>query len=230
MSGLFIAGTNTEVGKTYVGALIAKALASSGHKVGVYKPSASGCRREQGTLIAEDAELLWHAAGMPGEFEKVCPQCFALPVAPPRAAQAEGRQVDPKLLRSGVEYWRDCSEIVIVEGAGGLMSPLSDVDYNIDLARDLGYPLVIVSANELGTVNATLQTVITARSRAPQLPIAGIVLNDCGAVEDHSLVTNQADIQAGSEVPILCRVGRGADTLPNCIDWKQLAGSAGTLR
>ena len=90
MSGLFVAGTSTEVGKTYVAALIARALVASGWRVGVYKPVASGCRREGERLFAEDAEMLWEAAGKPGDLQRVCPQRFELPVAPPQAARAEG--------------------------------------------------------------------------------------------------------------------------------------------
>ena len=65
-------------------------------------------------------------------------------------------------LRSGIDFWRETSDVVLVEGAGGLMSPISDDDYNADLAAEFGYPLLVVAANELGTINATLQTLITA--------------------------------------------------------------------
>ena len=98
----------------------------------------------------------------PGDLEHVCPQRFAAPLAPHLAARAEGREIDGDLLRRGLDYWRSCSEIVLVEGAGGLMSPLGDDEYVADLARDLGFPLIIVSRNILGTINATLQTLITA--------------------------------------------------------------------
>jgi dethiobiotin synthetase len=224
MSGLFIAGTGTEVGKTYVAALIARALTAAGHRVGVYKPVASGCRREGETLVAEDAELLWQAAGKPGDFQRVCPQCFELPVAPPQAAKAEGRHVDRELLRTGMDYWRERSEIVLVEGAGGLMSPLSDVDYNIDLAADLGLPLVIVAANELGAINATLQTLITAGAAAPKLPIAGVVLNQTRAETDESFATNGSELSARCGVPLLGCVEFQAERLPVEVDWYTLAG------
>lgn len=223
MRGLFIAGTNTEVGKTYVASLIAKALHQAGHRVGVYKPVASGCRREAGKLIAEDAEMLWQAAGQPGEFAQVCPQCFELPVAPPQAAKAEGREVDARLLRTGLDYWRANCDVVLVEGAGGLMSPLSDEDYNISLAVDLGFPLVIVSANELGTINATLQTVITARVKAPQLPIAGIVLNQPTSRRDDSMATNAEDIAQHSDAPLLACVEYGTEKPLTGVEWWELA-------
>lgn len=214
MKGLFITGTNTDVGKTYVAALIARSLVAAGHHVGVYKPVASGCRREGDTLVADDAEILWEAAGRNGDFERACPQRFELPVAPPRAALAEGRRVDRDLLRTGLDYWRDQCEIVLVEGAGGLMSPLSEEDYNLDLARDLGLPLVIVAANELGTINATLQTVITAQAAAPELPIAGIVLNQPRAELDESAATNAAELAQRCDVPLLATVQFGDKHTP----------------
>src|SRR3990172_4269791 len=99
--GLFITGTGTGVGKTYVAALIAQALRSAGKRVGVYKPIASGCEVRDGRLVSPDAIALWEAAGRPGTLEQVCPQIFAAPLAPHLAARAEGRRVDAGLLREG---------------------------------------------------------------------------------------------------------------------------------
>ncbi len=223
--GLFIAGTNTEVGKTHVAAMIARALAASGRRVGVYKPAASGCREAPEGLIAEDAVALWEAAGRPLTLEQVCPQRFLAPLAPPRAALAEGRRVDAALLRTGLEPWLASSEIVVVEGAGGLMSPLSDDDYNIDLAAELGLPLVIVAANELGVINATLQTLITARTRGPKLPIAGVVLNQAAQrPDDASLATNAEELAARCDAPLLTTVSYGASAFDQPVDWFDLAG------
>src|SRR5882672_6029573 len=154
-SGLFITGTGTGVGKTYVGALIAKALHDAGKRVGVYKPVASGCETHDGRLTSPDAIALWEAAGRPGALEQVCPQLFAAPLAPHLAARAEGRRVDARLLRTGLKIWLASSDLVLIEGAGGLMSPISDDDYNADLAKEFDYPLVIVATNQLGTINAT---------------------------------------------------------------------------
>ncbi|MCH2594233.1 MAG: dethiobiotin synthase [Pirellulales bacterium] len=224
MGGLFITGTNTGVGKTYVGAMIAQALLKSGQRVGVYKPVESGCRREEDSLFAADANLLWHAAGQPGTLQNVCPQCFEAALAPPLAAAQEGKTVDHHLLRSGFEYWRERSEIVLVEGAGGLMSPLSDSDYNIGIAKDLGLPLVVVAANELGTINATLQTLITARSLAPELSIAGVVLNQTQVLsEDQSTTSNAKELRSHLEVPLLATVEHQQQTLVSGIDWLAIA-------
>ena len=219
MRGLFLTGTNTDVGKTHVGAMIARALVAAGHRVGVYKPVESGCRREGDALIAADARQLWEATGMPGELSKVCPQRFEAALAPPLAAALEDSKVNRELLRSGLDYWRDRSDIVLVEGAGGLMSPLSAEDYNADLAADLGLPLVIVAANELGVINTTLQTIITARAVAPQLPIAGVILNQTARRgEDASVGRNVEELRARCDVPVLAHVGYGQSKLQD-LDW-----------
>jgi dethiobiotin synthetase len=225
-SGLFITGTDTGVGKTYVTALIARSLAASGRRVGVYKPAASGCVRDaQGRLVSEDAVALWDAAGRPGDMDHVCPQRFAAPLAPHLAARAEGREIDAGLLRSGLDYWRPRCEIVLVEGAGGLMSPLGDDEYVADLAWDLGLPLIVVSRNTLGTINATLQTLITASVYRGGLKVAGVVLNHPAPppAGDISLATNRAELAARCTAPLLASVAFGAKGFDGEVDWWRLA-------
>jgi dethiobiotin synthetase len=218
-SGLFITGTGTGVGKTYVAALIARQLRDAGRRVGVYKPVASGCEVRDGQLISPDAVALWEAAGRPGTLEQVCPQMFAAPLAPHLAARGEGRRVDPKLLRSGIEFWRESSDVVIVEGAGGLMSPVSDDDYNADLAAEFGYPLVVVSANVLGTINSTLQTLVTANTYCDGLDVAGIVLNSPARLTDDPSVESNADELARRCVaPLLAEVEHGGG-FARAVDW-----------
>jgi len=223
--GLFITGTGTGVGKTYVAALIAAALRKAGKRVGVYKPVASGCELRGGELTSPDAIALWEAAGRPGRLADVCPQLFAPPVAPHLAARAEAKRVDPLLLRSGIEKWRQDSEIVLVEGAGGLMSPLSDDDYNADLAAEFGYPLVVVSANVLGTINATLQTLITAATYCEGLKVAGIVLNSVATItDDQSTDSNRDELERRCVPPVLAAVEFGGG-LDRDVDWWELAQS-----
>jgi dethiobiotin synthetase len=221
--GLFITGTGTGIGKTYVAALIARALRDAGVRVGVYKPAASGCDRHGDELVSEDAVALWEAAGRPGSLLNVCPQMFAAPLAPHLAARAEGRRVDAKLLRDGIEYWRETSEVVLVEGAGGLMSPISDDDYNADLAAEFGYPLLIVAANQLGVINATLQTLITAATYCDGLDVAGIVLNSVARRdEDASIESNADEIARRCVPPLLATVEHGGG-FDRDVDWTSFA-------
>ena len=224
-SGLFITGTGTGVGKTYVGALVVRALRTAGKRVGVYKPVASGCEARDGELVSPDAVVLWDAAGRPGTLEQVCPQLFAAPLAPHLAARAAGRRVDPRLLRDGIEYWRSTSDVVIVEGAGGLMSPISDDDYNADLAAAFGYPLLVVSANMLGTINATLQTMITAKSFGDKVRVAGIVLNSLKPThDDPSVETNAAELAQRCGRPLLAIVTYKGG-FDHAVDWTSVCAT-----
>jgi dethiobiotin synthetase len=163
---------------------------------------------------------LWVGPARPGTLADVCPQRFAAPLAPHLSARAEGRRVDSQLLREGIKFWRTTSDFVLVEGAGGLMSPVSDEDYNADLAAEFGYPLVVIAANELGTINATLQTLITARAR--RLPVAGVVLNSPTAVTDDASVTSNTDeLAQRCGVPLLATVEHGSQ-FDRDIDWMGL--------
>jgi dethiobiotin synthetase len=220
--GLFITGTGTGVGKTYITALIANALRGAGKRVGVYKPVASGCEMRGGQLVSPDAVALWTAAGQPGTLEAVCPQVFAAPLAPHLAARAEGRRVDAALLRNGLNYWRESCDVILVEGAGGLMSPISDDDYNADLAEEFGYPLIVVAANELGTINATLQTLVTAATYRDGRNVAGIVLNSPRRLNDDPSVDSNADELARRCVPpLLATVAHGGG-FDRTVDWSAL--------
>ncbi|MDZ4818240.1 MAG: dethiobiotin synthase [Planctomycetota bacterium] len=228
--GLFITGSDTNVGKTYITALIARQLRAAGHSVGVYKPAASGCKMIDGQLVSEDAVALWEAAGRPGELRHVCPQLFAAPLAPHLAARAEGRSIDCKLLRSGIQYWESRSEIILVEGAGGLISPIGDTEYVADLAYEFGYPLIVVVANRIGAINQALQTLIAARSFRGGLTVAGVILNEVVAhagtpdqITDPSFAANGAELQLHTDVPLLAEVRAGQTSLPHGINWFDLA-------
>lgn len=222
--GLFITGTDTGVGKTYVAAIIARALRRAGRRVGVYKPAASGCRVDGADLISDDALALWEAAGRPGSLDEVCPQRFLAPLAPHLAARAEGRRIDREQLRRGLDAWTARSDIVLVEGAGGLMSPLGESDYVADLAGDFGFPLVVVARNALGTINHTLLTLHAAAAFRGGLPVAGIVLNrPMAPSDDASTGSNREELQARASAPVLAEVGWQAESTDADVDWYALA-------
>ena len=167
-----------------------------------------------------------------GHARNVCPQRFVAPLAPHLAAQAEGLRVDADRLRSGLEFWRDRSDVVVVEGVGGLMSPVSDEDYVADLAAEFEYPLVIVTRNMLGVINQTLQTLIVAATFRHGLPIAGIVLNHAvepsaaagdAAGNDPSVHSNREELARRAVPPVLAEVGWGATGFDAAVDWMALA-------
>lgn len=224
--GLFITGTDTGVGKTYVTVLIARSLIKLGKSVGVYKPVASGCEKVGDRLISEDAQRLHAAVGGQVSIDCVCPQRFAAPLAAHLAARAEGRTVDADLLRSGISYWKDRCDLVLVEGAGGLMSPCSEEDYVADLAHDLGYPLIVVAANVLGVINQTLQTLITASTFRDGLDVRGIVLNEpCppDSAADASIDSNREQLETHCVPPVLTQVNWQAAEIDAELDWMSLS-------
>jgi len=224
LRGLFVTGTDTEVGKTYATALVARSLVAAGHRVGVYKPAASGCARESGALVSADAIALWQAAGYPGTLAEVCPQMFAAPLAPHLAAAAEGKRLDAELLRSGLDAWIERSDIVLVEGAGGLMSPLGEDEFVADLAYEFGFPLLVVARNALGAINHVMQTLITAATFRDGLQVAGIVLNRTAADADPSVAHNAHEIRRRAVPPLVADLAYGADRFEPSVDWFALAG------
>jgi dethiobiotin synthetase len=172
--GLFVTGTDTGVGKTLVTAALARALRARGVDVGVLKPSETGVGPE-GPL---DARALREAGGVPEPLAQICPQPFALPAAPAVAAAAEGRLVDRAAIREAYEATRRAHELVLVEGAGGLLVPLDDGTDMAGLASELGLPLLVVARAALGTINHTRLTLEAAGHR--DLPVAGVVISHGG--------------------------------------------------
>lgn len=208
--GLFVVGTGTDVGKTYVSCLIVRELHDAGVRVGVYKPVASGCRRQSDELISADAEQLWKAAGKPKSLDAVTPQRFSASLAPNVAARREGKEVKAELLRSGLRAWDD-SDFMLVEGIGGLMSPVSNEDLVIDLAADFQMPLLLVVANRLGCINSALLALDVLKQRA--LKAVGIVLNDVSKSLDGSGISNRSEIERLTDVPIWAHVRFGENDI-----------------
>lgn len=222
--GLFITGTDTEVGKTYVATLIVKELVAAGHRVGVYKPAASDCVSDGRQLVSEDAVALWEVAGRPLSLDAVCPNRYQAPLAPHLAARTAGRELDTEGMRKGIELWADECDIVIVEGAGGLMSPISDDEYFADLAYDFGYPTVVVAPNAIGCINQSLSALITASCFRDGIPLAGVVLNDVRSFDgDISMDSNREQIASRAIVPVLSRLRYDGEKFDDVVDWMEVA-------
>lgn len=230
LPGLFVTGTDTDVGKTHIAALIIRALRTAGHRVGAYKPVCSGAVPDStgGGLRWDDIERLREALGADWPDDAICPQRFQAPLAPPLAAQFEGRRVDFTRLVAGAEWWFDHADVLIVEGAGGLLAPVTLSQTAADLACAIGYPLIVVARCGLGTINHTLLTIEAARHRG--LSIAGVVLNQSHPDDDRTLAeANAEEIEVRGAVPVLGIVDWGtSDGLhrheaPVTIRWSDLA-------
>lgn len=172
--GLFLAGTDTGVGKTTFGRALLRLAARRGLLVLPAKPVESGVGPEG----PDDARALLRASGAPLEVSDVCPYPFRLPVAPVVAARAEHQTLDLSTLASACLALAPTEAPVLVESAGGLLSPLTDQHTNADLARLLGLPVILMARNALGTINHTALAVAELRRR--NLPLLAIVLSDVG--------------------------------------------------
>jgi dethiobiotin synthetase len=197
VNGLFVAGTDTGVGKTAVTAGVVLALRGRGFSVGVVKPIQSGA------LAADpdgDAMLLKRWTGVAESASELAPFSFAAALAPLVAAEVEGREVHLAEVVESVQAVADRYESVIVEGAGGLLVPVG-ADWTVaDLACALGLPVLVVARAALGTVNHSALTVLALRGLGLE-PI-GVVLN---GAEDDSSQRNAELIERLADVPVLGR-------------------------
>ena len=191
--GIFVTGTDTGVGKTIVAATLARLLRMNGESVGVMKPVTSGCREENGELVSDDALLLCQAAGIQISGD-VAPYRLSDAIAPAEAARIDGVRVDFSVIKASFDRLASAYQYVIVEGAGGLMVPLSGGLLVADLARELGLPLLVVARAGLGTINHTVLTCFAAQQMG--LQVAGVVVN--GMPEHPGLAEKGAPHQIGS--------------------------------
>lgn len=169
--GVFVTGTDTGVGKTVVSRALIAAFRKAGRAVAALKPIETGVGPD-GPL---DAVALRDAAGLTHPLATVCPQQFALPAAPDAAARAEGREVDLEAIDAAYRELAGGRDLVVVEGAGGLLVPIREGWTMAELARRLDLPLLIVARTRLGTINHTALTLEVAASR--KLPVLGVVLS-----------------------------------------------------
>lgn len=173
IKGIFITGTDTGVGKTVVAAALARFLSERGLTVGVMKPAESGVTDP--SRPGPDAALLQWASGCTADANEIAPYRLRAPLSPSQAAKKEQIFIDFSALITTAKKIGQDNDFLIVEGAGGLMSPLSGGLLMADLARGIGLPLLVVTTPRLGTINHTLMTVYCALQM--ELPVAGYLIN-----------------------------------------------------
>jgi dethiobiotin synthetase len=176
MPGWFVTGTDTGVGKTVIAGSLALLLRQQGFRAGVFKPVATGCRRDLHLgLVSEDAEFLAHCADAEQTLETINPVRYAAELAPMVAAERKHKPIDWAAIDESWQQISHASDRVVVEGAGGLLTPVDRKNSMADLATRFELPLIIVARPGLGTINHTLLTIEAARAR--QIPIEAIVIN-----------------------------------------------------
>jgi dethiobiotin synthetase len=202
--GIFITGTDTGVGKTFVACALAAQLRESGYRVGVMKPAETGCDSNRGELAPQDALALKAAAACEVPLEQICPYQFRDPLAPSVAAEREGRRIDVDRLMNVYREISAAHDITLVEGAGGLMVPLLPSYTYADFANVLKLPVIVVAANKLGVLNHLLLTLEHASCKG--LRVLGYVLNEAERVPSLAVETNREALFALTAVPCLGEV------------------------
>ena len=177
--GLFITGTGTDLGKTYIVGLIVKKLADAKQSAAYYKAAMSGNdRRADGSLIPGDALFVQKTAGISQPLEEMCPYVYEHAYSPHLASRIEGHPVQMDVVKAG--YYKVCSayDFVTMEGSGGILCPICFDEAKIqleDVIRELHLPSILIADAGLGTINSVVLTV--EYMKAKNLPVKGIIYN-----------------------------------------------------
>jgi len=199
MKSLFITGTDTDVGKTYVTAGLAVTLRKMGIDVGIMKPFAAGTPQKKG-FKSEDVEILSRAAQVSDHEDLMNPQFFKMAASPYTASKSLNVKVKVKSVLSWFKKLSKLHSMLLVEGMGGIMTPILKNYFVTDLIKDMKIPAVIVTRTKIGTVNHTIMTCKMCEKY--KIPIKGIIINNFDS-DGYTVKTLKRDLQSLTGVPIL---------------------------
>lgn len=221
MKSVFVTGTDTGVGKTIISSSIAAYLSTvKGLDVGVMKPFESGIETA-GDRGLDDTWILKTASGSEDDVNEINPYLFKAPLAPEPAAAEENASIDIDLVTSLYDRLAARHDVVIVEGAGGLLVPITERFFYADLIRAWRAPVIVVSRLTLGTINHTLLTCGHLRSIGAK--VLGVILNDTEGAGDIASRTNPAMLKKYLDVPLLGVFPHTPDVFEKGVDRKRLA-------
>ncbi len=217
MPEYFITGTDTGVGKTVVTTAMLTAAQRRGLLTAAYKPAETGCPRDpSGRYLARDAAMLAGAADLPGDESTICRFRYETPAAPAVAARIEGHAVEIDAIQAAVDGLRaKRPDLLMVEGAGGLLVPFTDDHTAADLARILSLDLLVVARPGLGTINHTALSVECARARG--LRVRGVILSHASPEGDPTVSTNASEIERLTGVRVLGALGHTPSLAPDSL-------------
>jgi len=209
---LFVTGTDTGVGKTFIAETILRLARDAGLRCAGMKPICCGDRA--------DAELLLAASSGGLTIDEVNPVWLKTPAAPYAASLIEGLAVDPRQLVARLQDLRQRFDFVVVEGVGGWLVPIRQNYFVSDLAAEMKLPVLVVAQNRLGCLNHTMLTIRGITSRG--LTCAAVALNTFDPVADYASSTNAEVLRKIVDVPILEGLAPGLTELP--ANWRALIG------
>lgn len=199
MRGVFVTGTDTGVGKSVLAAAICAALVARGQRVAAFKPVVTGLDEERSDGWPPDHHLLASAAGGRQTADEVTPYTFGPPVSPHYAAELAGRAIEPARILAAARAATEAAGVLVCEGVGGLLVPIT-ADYSVrDLAVDLELPVVVAARTGLGTISHSLLTVEAARGVG--LTVAAVVMSPWPERPDPIEESNRMTVERLARVP-----------------------------
>ncbi len=199
MKSLFVTGSDTDVGKTYVTAGLAVSLRTMGVDVGVMKPFAAGIPQKKG-FKSEDVEILVSAALVKDSENLINPQFFPIPASPYTAWK--NLKIRPKIssILSSFKKLSAIHSMLLVEGMGGIMTPILKDYFITDLIKDMKIPAVLVTRTKIGTINHTVMTIEMCKKY--KIPLKGIIINDFDS-DGYDVRELTRDLKNLSKIPVL---------------------------
>lgn len=174
MKSYFVTGTDTGVGKTVITAAIASVLKKRGIDVGVMKPIATGISKN-GRFKSEDVEILHDAASTNDDEKTINPVFLPLPVSPYDASKDLGLKIDMEMIVERYNYLAKSHQMVLVEGIGGIMTPITRDFFVADMIKQMNLETIVVTRSTLGTINHTTMTIEMCKKY--QIPVKGLIIN-----------------------------------------------------
>ena len=178
---IFITGIDTNVGKTYATGVLARSMAATDQSVTTMKMIQTGCEK-----ISEDIEMHRHLMGIPLTDEDLngltCPYLFSYPCSPHMAAGLEKREINPTIINMNIERMEQYYDKILLEGAGGLMVPLSFDMLTIDYVREQHFPVVLVTSGKLGSINHTLLSLFACQQYG--IKILAVIYNQYPRIDE----------------------------------------------
>lgn len=199
MKSYFITGTDTDVGKTYVTAGLASAIKKNGINIGIMKPFAAGTKETTG-YKSKDVQILSEAADVNDDEKIINPYFFPIPASPYTATQNLGIKVDISIALDSLKKLRMIHDVLLVEGMGGVMTPIMEDYFITDLIKDMNLDTIIICSSRIGTVNHTLMTCKICKTSG--IKIRGIIINN---LDEHGYPLDELkrDLESLTELPVL---------------------------
>lgn len=201
MKSFFITGTDTGIGKTVFTCALANLLNNSGVNVGIMKPFATGTGQKS-KFQSEDVELLAKYSGISDSESLINPYFFPIPTSPYQASKKLGKTIDIDLVLTSFERLQSIHDVVLVEGIGGILTPILKDYFVADLIKDLNLDTILVSGTKMGSVNHTLLTLNLCAKYG--IRVAGVIIND--VVDGYDMQELEDNLVSLSGIDVLCKI------------------------